>query len=202
MHIRSKEDIEERKIKALDIFNKIISHNFKKYEAQANKLLELNLLEEGKYKYNIGLQLTDTRKFFNTSPSDIIITSPPYGDNTTTVPYGQYSYLPLQWIDLTDIEVGIDKHLLESVYKIDRLSLGGSRKILDSEKEIIVEKSSSFQSYIKKLRDQPVDRLHRVTAFFRDLDACIEPILNNLSPGGLMFWILGNRKVGGMEGSP
>ena len=34
---------------------------------------------------------------------DLLVTSPPYGDNRTTVPYGQHAFLPLQWVELSDI---------------------------------------------------------------------------------------------------
>ena len=59
---------------------------------------------------------------------DLLVTSPPYGDNPSTVPYGQYSYLPLQWIDLDDIHEDIDSSYLRSTHEIDTRSLGGSKK--------------------------------------------------------------------------
>ncbi len=59
---------------------------------------------------------------------DLLISSPPYGDNATTVTYGQFSYLPLQWIDLDDINESVDKELLNLQNKIDSSSLGGSLK--------------------------------------------------------------------------
>ncbi|MTV66983.1 modification methylase, partial [Streptococcus pneumoniae] len=40
---------------------------------------------------------------FEDGTIDLICTSPPYGDNSTTVTYGQYSMLPLFWIDRTDL---------------------------------------------------------------------------------------------------
>ena len=38
--------------------------------------------------------------------------------------------------------------------------------------------------------------MSRVLSFFRDLDACLAPIVDSLQPGGLMVWALGNRNVG------
>ena len=46
---------------------------------------------------------------------DLIVTSPPYGDSRTTVAYGQFSRLSLQWLGLNNIDV----------FNIDRISLGG-----------------------------------------------------------------------------
>ena len=47
---------------------------------------------------------------------DLVITSPPYGDSRTTVAYGEYSRLSLQWLGLghlTEKEIlGIDRSLM------------------------------------------------------------------------------------------
>ena len=68
-------------------------------------------------------RLPDTRS----TQHDILISSPPYGDNITTVPYGQNAYLPLQWIDLDDIEECVtNSDCLQTTHEIDRRSLGGS----------------------------------------------------------------------------
>lgn len=55
---------------------------------------------------------------------DISITSPPYGDNATTVPYGQFSMLALYTIDSKDLE--LDGWELDNYSKIDTNSLGGN----------------------------------------------------------------------------
>ena len=49
----------------------------------------------------------------------------------------------------------------------------------------------------KQLSLGPSDHAKKVTAFFRDLNRCLAPILERLQPGGLMFWTLGNRHVAG-----
>jgi len=49
---------------------------------------------------------------------DIIVTSPPYGDNKTTVAYGQFSRYPALWI-------GFDEKFVRS---IDKISLGGEKE--------------------------------------------------------------------------
>ena len=57
----------------------------------------------------------------------MIVTSPPYGDNSTTVTYGQYSMLPIYWIDRKDLEV-FSENLIDNYSSIDSNSLGGSGK--------------------------------------------------------------------------
>lgn len=41
--------------------------------------------------------------FTRNNKVDLLITSPPYGDNQTTVPYGLFSSLALRWIDSKDL---------------------------------------------------------------------------------------------------
>lgn len=54
---------------------------------------------------------------------DVCITSPPYGDNGTTVPYGQYSTLAMLWIDPADMN--LEGWELTNYASIDSRSLGG-----------------------------------------------------------------------------
>jgi hypothetical protein len=197
LHSRTQEDIEARKGNPIAIFNKVITRNILQIEAQANQLKASGLLVNGRYQRDVNVSLADIRKVGKYKKSDIIITSPPYGDNATTVPYGQYSYLPLQWVDLEDIENDIDMNYLKSTREIDARSLGGSIRVKKIEMDHMRGRSVAFTNYIDSLRGQPRDCSLRVTAFFRDLDNCLDPILKGLCPGGLMVWILGNRKVGG-----
>jgi len=199
LHIRTKEDIEGRTCEAVVTFKKALARNFCHYEEQAKHLFDNGQLVRGHYQREIVVALSDVRHAKRQLESDIIVTSPPYGDNVTTVPYGQYSYLPLQWIDLDDIDTDIDDEYLASTHEIDTRSLGGSRRVRKEDMDHILDRSPSFADYIKSLAGQPRDRALRVTAFFRDLNGCLDPILERLRPGGLMVWTLGNRKVGGKQ---
>lgn len=199
LHIRTQEDIGSRTCNPMSTFKKALARNIQHYEEQAMKLSESGQLIRGHYQRDIAVSLADVRKIDGLADIDIVVTSPPYGDNATTVPYGQYSYLPLQWVDLQDIDAGIDDDCLASTHEIDTRSLGGSKRVKKEEADHIKDRSPAFRTYIKNLDEQPRDRALRVTAFFRDLDGCLDPILKNLRPGGLMIWTLGNRKVGGMR---
>lgn len=197
LHIRTQEDIESRTCDPVGIFKKTLARNIQHYEEQATKLSESGQLVRGHYQKDITVSLADVRKIKGKADLDIVVTSPPYGDNATTVPYGQYSYLPLQWVDLQDIDGDIENDCLASTHEIDTRSLGGSKRVKKHEVDHLKDRSPAFRDYIESLDEQPRDRALRVTAFFRDLDCCLEPILNGLRPGGLMVWTLGNRKVGG-----
>lgn len=202
LHIREKETIDNRQIDPIRRFKDCIERYIYQAKEQFELLSSKNYLNnEGKYKHNIHLSLGDSRdiKFDIDSKCDLIITSPPYGDNNTTVPYGQFSYLPLQWIDFDDIVTGLDKHILDTTCGIDRQSLGGVKKVSNEDICNMCEKSSTLLEHLALLKSDasvPKDSLKRVVSFVRDLNTSILPVLNMLKPGGLSIWILGNRKVG------
>lgn len=199
LHIRTEENITERKINVnpLEIFYKTLDHNLAEYNNLFLKLQENNLLINGQYKYNIQISFADVKSHDYNTKSDVIITSPPYGDNVTTVPYGQHSYLPLQWIDFSDIDLCLKKEeLLKSTREIDNRSLGGHRGITKKDIDNLFQQSENLKHFAMNLFDKPKDRIVKVTAFFRDLDMCIDPVLSGLNTGGIMVWVLGNRKVG------
>jgi site-specific DNA-adenine methylase len=199
LHIRTEKNIEERRaaIDPLELFYKTLDRNLAEYNNLFLKLQENNLLVNGQYEYNTRITFADVRSHDYSTKSDVIITSPPYGDNITTVPYGQHSYLPLQWIDFSDIDLCLKKEeLLKSTREIDNQSLGGHQKITEKDINDLFQQSESLKHFFMGLHDKAKDKIVKVAAFFRDLDMCIDPILNGLNAGGIMVWVLGNRKVG------
>lgn len=71
------------------------------------------------YKNDILQKLEE----FEDGEFDLSITSPPYGDNATTVPYGEFSMLPLHIIPSYDLE--LEGWELDNYSIIDSKSLGG-----------------------------------------------------------------------------
>jgi len=202
LHTRTKEDIITRKktIDILEVFYNVLKHNFLEYTHLYNKLNDNKLLNDGYYIHDINIDFMDVRKIENPLKAGIILTSPPYGDNVTTVPYGQHSYLPLQWIDFSDIDDNINKDvLLKTTNSIDYNSLGGPKKMTDEEKLQVIQKSSNLNEFVEHLKIIQKDKINKVIAFFRDLDICIDPILKSLDNTGIMIWVLGNRRVGGRQ---
>jgi len=63
--------------------------------------------------------------------------------------------------------------------------------------ELLRGRSGQFAGILDELSDEPKDRSQRVVAFVRDLDECVPHVLEMLRPGGIMVWVLGNRRVGG-----
>ncbi|MCK4764241.1 MAG: site-specific DNA-methyltransferase [Candidatus Aminicenantes bacterium] len=203
LHIRPAGEIKTREISPIEIFKKIVYANHGKL-SKIRKLLEANsFIKRDYFTGSVEILLADSTKALNSNGNgngknkfDLLVTSPPYGDNATTVPYGQYSYLPLQWIELSDIDEKIDDSYLSTTHAIDSISLGGLKKDALEDSDKIGKLSVTFSETIKSLQDEPRDRAVRVAAFCRDLNNCIDPILDTLKPDAYMIWTIGNRRVG------
>ena len=125
---------------------------------------------------------------------DLVITSPPYGDNHTTVSYGQASYLPLRWIPASELARITDSRHPETAYETDTGSPGGSMK---ASKRRTAPESETLAVTLQSLSDRPADRAKRVQRFVADLDHCLERIVDACAPGAVHVWTIGDRHVGG-----
>jgi site-specific DNA-methyltransferase (cytosine-N4-specific) len=142
-------------------------------------------------KNKIDIRCGDSKELLSCIPSeslDLICTSPPYGDNQTTVPYGQFSILPLLWIDKKDLPIWND-NLLDTFTKIDSLSLGGKVK----------RDLNKFQDYSKYIKSISKDKQKKVISFFYDYEITFKLLAKALKPGKLMVLTLGNRRVDNQE---
>jgi hypothetical protein len=197
LHIRPQHELASLP-SPLPLFREIAEHSLEGYHVRGQELEHRGHLDRGTYRWPVECALRDARVPAH-GPFDLLMTSPPYGDNLSTVPYGQNSYLPLQWIDLDDIDPEAEPALLGSTYEIDNRSLGGRlpRGDMWAASESLRTRSPSLHKTMLGLTDLPVDRLSRVFGFVRDLDACLEPMLAALRPNAYLVFTLGNRRVGG-----
>lgn len=205
LHIRSADDLATRDVHAVETFATVTDDVVQRLTEEATTLREAgHLAFNGSYRGRIKIDLGDSSSALPACPQGhsghgLLITSPPYGDNTSTVPYGQYSYLPLQWVDLSDIHERADASCLASTYEIDSRSLGGGRKTALDDVEQLRKDCSSLDATLKRLARLPADRSSRVAAFCRDLNSSLDAALAALRPNGYMIWTVGNRRVGGDE---
>ena len=125
---------------------------------------------------------------------DLVVTSPPYGDNQTTVAYGQASYLPLRWIPASELARITDCRHPATAYETDTGSLGGSMRAPVGR---AAPESEALAATLRKLADRPADRAKRVLRFVADLDHCLERIVAASAPGAVHVWTVGDRHVGG-----
>ncbi len=76
-------------------------------------------------KTHVNLLNEDTRyrTSINDNTVDIVVTSPPYGDSRTTVAYGQFSRLSLQWLGFNGKDLDTDNRSLGGRLDINNLPL-------------------------------------------------------------------------------
>ncbi len=118
---------------------------------------------------------------------DLIITSPPYGDSRTTVAYGEYSRLSLQWLNLYDLSekeiLGVDKSLM------------GGKKYRNGFEFLLP--SSTLKKSLEKIINSDLERAGDVYSFYLDLNDSIKSISKKTKKDGYQFWVVGNRTVKG-----
>ena len=116
---------------------------------------------------------------------DLIITSPPYGDSRTTVAYGEYSRLSLQWINFFDLTE-------KEIMGVDRSLMGGKKYRNGFEFTL---QSPTLRESLDRIKDIDVERAGDVYSFYADLDASLKSVAMKTSSGGYQFWVVGNRTV-------
>jgi tRNA G10 N-methylase Trm11 len=200
LHLRPGLELKKDTRDAQQIFEKVLTRNIDLLREHRDELRERGHLSNGHYKGTIDIRVADAVAESPFPPGffDLVITSPPYGDNTSTVPYGQHSYLPLQWIPFADIGSDADPGCLATTQEIDRRSLGGYSDGAVAADTIVSEMSSAYRETINRLASQRFDRALRVAAFTRDLHQSLKSISRSLRPNGYLALTLGNRNVGGL----
>ena len=121
---------------------------------------------------------------------DVTVTSPPYGDNATTVTYGEFSWLALNWIDARDLEM--EGWEISNTHIIDSKSLGGSRKeknIACSQDQLIL-----LNEYTKGITKK---KKKKVEHFFADYFFVLSQIARITRK--YIVLTLGNRTVDGVN---
>jgi hypothetical protein len=123
---------------------------------------------------------TSPARLFSREVIDIVVTSPPYGDSRTTVAYGQYSRLSAEWLGLSE------------PHRTDLLLMGGEASTAELP-------SDQLTHAIEQIRDTSPSRSREITAFYADLWHSIGNIAPCIRPGGHACYVVGNRRVKGVE---
>ena len=128
--------------------------------------------------------------------AEIVLTSPPYGDNHTTMPYGQQSFLPLKWIDINDVDPNLDTRLTAASKALDTASLGGSRRFAPDRVAEAVARSATLSQTLEPLAGR-IEPWQRVASFFADLNAAWDRILSLCASDAHLIITIGDRTVAG-----
>ena len=114
----------------------------------------------------------------------MVITSPPYGDNQTTVPYGLFSSLALRWINPIDLD--LEGWELDNYSVIDSHSLGSHAKhfCLNAFQQELLD------PYINNISDH---KIKKVKTFFYDYFEFLD--LSTEATDKYIVMTVGNRTV-------
>lgn len=205
LHIKEKTDIDNYDKDALELFSKTLDYNVEKYLCFYETLKSSgNLNKDGShYKGNVKIVLGDSIKYLNHTKQkfDLVLTSPPYGDNHTTVSYGQYSVMPLRWIVCSDIDDAFDESVLSTLYGIDNVSLGGkyTNQSMTKKRKKVLLKSNTLKKQSKEIEILADKQVNKLVAFYSDYDLFLSAISKKMKPGAVSVWTLGNRKIAKQE---
>ena len=176
LHIKQSEKINNMKNNVINDFIASVEKNVNKYNKSTKdvKLFKCDILEK-------------IIEFQNNS-FDVSITSPPYGENATTVPYGQFSTLALRWIDSHDLE--LDGWELENFSSIDSKSMGGTK----SKEDLNEFELELLYPYISKIN---LKKRKKVLKFFADYFFFLSELCRVTK--NYIVLTLGNRTVSGVN---
>ena len=172
--------------------NILTKHNpdtFEEFKNKASKNIASIKEYHAEYhpKCDVKILAEDTRKLTSipTNSVDLIITSPPYGDSRTTVAYGQFSRLGLQWL-------GYDK---ASVLSIDKTSLGG----IPTNDLSNGLGSPTLKKTLNQIAGIDPRRAKDVLSFYVDFDKCVKELHRVTKKGAFLCFVVGNRTVKGVQ---
>jgi site-specific DNA-methyltransferase (cytosine-N4-specific) len=147
LHIKDSNTIDNIQNKVIDDFLLSARKHYNKFFHKSNNFVL--------YKNDI-LDIIDS---FDDDLYDISITSPPYGENATTVPYGQFSMLSLYTIPSYDLE--LEGWELDNYSKIDNNSMGGRDRLFSLDKY----EKNLLKEYLDKIS---ISKHKKIIRFFTD----------------------------------
>lgn len=176
LHVKEEEKIESMENNVFTEFTRRINYYYKYLQQDFDaKLFCANSINK--------------MKSFNKSVFDIICTSPPYGDNSTTVTYGQFSSLQLNWIDIEDI--GCSRSWLDNFSKIDSSSMGGAYSRYTINNSYLL-----LNNFLEEIADR---KRQKILKFVADYEVAFSEMVRVLRNGGTMVLTLANRRVDNRE---
>ncbi len=159
--------------------------NFRERAKENIYRMENFIKEKNGCEVNILAEDTRFKTSIPDNSVDIIVTSPPYGDSRTTVAYGQFSRLALQWLGYNNKEV----------YDIDKISLGG----VPTENLKNNLESPTLQQILNEIAKINPIRAKDVLSFYVDFDKCIQELHRVTKKGAYLCFVVGNRTVKGVK---
>ena len=190
LHRRSEEDIEKRNVNVTKEFSSLVNRGIEDIESYWNKLASEN---QGR---NEDLEVEKDIRWGNTKNAvlsqvkfDLLVSSPPYGDNHTTVTYGHPGDLscPYDYVKTTQ--------------EIDRQSLGGriNKKELLATIEMVYGHTPTLRIFFENLPAEEKQKYYKTLSFISDFDSSLDKIVASMKEDAFYIWTIGNRFVGSRE---
>jgi len=166
----------------LSVFLEKVERNFKGMETFYKKLSSKKYLDVPSHILDEDTRLKTS---IPEGSIDLIVTSPPYGDSRTTVAYGQYSRLSLQWLDFDD----------DTCRTIDKNSLGGKA----SKEDESVQISKILNKTLEEIKEKDGKRALDILSFYNDMMFCLKELERVMAKNSTICFVLGNRTVKGVN---
>jgi site-specific DNA-methyltransferase (cytosine-N4-specific) len=113
---------------------------------------------------------------------DLVVTSPPYGEESHTMSYSRFTKLSLLWLGYS----------LRDINKNESTSLGGTLTVF---RDI----SPRLRKLYDELAEKDSQRAKEVFSFFWDYEKCLMEIHRVLRPGCLACIVIGDRSALGLK---
>ena len=201
LHLRMAEDIESLQSASIPRFLEVIDRNIECLRQEAARLRAAGRLSRNRYNGKVSLSCVDARELKTHTKLkkeiDLVLTSPPYGDNRTTVPYGQFSYLALSIIPTVDIDPSLADFEVGNTNSLDAASLGGKLKNARRNSEPLRDICPEYGALIDTLLrlDSSQNAAGRWAAYCGDLNTSIAGICSKRRKGGYSIWTIGERNL-------
>ena len=202
LHQRQEKEIASRCVDVVGDFFALINRGIIDLKAFRNKLETKGTLVGNSYSAPIEIKWGNTMYGISSSSKiDILVSSPPYGDNQTTVTYGQHSYLPLQWIPRSELPDDVDYDYLRTTQEIDSKSLGG-RSNKRQVKDLISSISNripSLGAFLDRVPPEDIEKYYKTVSFIADFEQSLDAIIPAMKDNAIYVWTIGNRFVNKQE---
>lgn len=159
------------------LFEKKVDRNLKglaAYNKDANNEATAKI-----YGFNSTIEIPNN--IIEENSVDMVVTSPPYGDSHTTVAYGQFSRWALEWF------------AFEHAKDLDRYLMGGNK----AKEEVFPTKS--IRKELDTIKNADIKRYEEVIGFLNDYCLSIQHVAKVVRCGGIVCYVVGNRKVKGVQ---
>ncbi|MGG3874830.1 DNA adenine methylase [Brevibacillus laterosporus] len=173
-------DIDKFNIDSLLVFKN-------KIENLLSLLVETKKISKSKTITDIQMKNAKELSHLSGKKIDAILTSPPYGDSQSTVAYGQFSRLSLQWSkDLLSCYLGITT----TVDNVDEYLLGGKKSACNTSLRKVIRSSITLSNLFYEMRRV----CQKDTKHYRTLICELKKVMKSIDENKLDISILLSNK--------